>query len=301
MNNGMKRWASFAISVMALPVESHAETLVGWNFDTIPAATADLENSPQPQPLLEADLGNGAAGFTLSDLDHVGLVYSTAVSPGEVGTSIAGELNIKNFDLGGDGINDNYLFFTLTADAGNSISVNSISVELWRNGGGAPDGMAFEVSVDGGEFELFGDVQTIAESGGGAYQELTFEGGVSGATTVEIRFTPRHVNAGSTGNLHLDSLKVDGSVEGGLNGLQINSIQRLADGSVSLTWNSKPNPETSYTVFYTEDLALDRSLWNEGRNDNVPSGGAETTYVVTAEELDDPAAKRLFFVVVENF
>lgn len=84
MNNGMKRWASFAISVMALPVESHAETLVGWNFDTIPAATADLENSPQPQPLLEADLGNGAAGFTLSDLDHVGLVYSTAVSPGEV-------------------------------------------------------------------------------------------------------------------------------------------------------------------------------------------------------------------------
>jgi hypothetical protein len=40
----------------------------------------------------------------------------------------------------------------------------------------------------------------------------TFTEAVSGASTVEIRFTPRQFSAGSTGNLHIDLLRVEGAV-----------------------------------------------------------------------------------------
>jgi hypothetical protein len=291
--------SSIILSVTLLSF-GHATTLVDWDTGGIPAADGALENAEQPHPLLEAAVGNAAAGVTVSDLDHLGLVYSTAVAPGGVGTSIEGELNIKNFDTGGDGVNDNYIFLTITADAGFTVSLDSISIELWRNGGGAPDGMAFEISVDGGAFEAFGEIQTVAGVGGGVHEELTFEGSVTGANAVEIRFTPRHVDAGSTGNLHIDSLRVTGEVEGGgVPGFAVTRIERQAGGSVLLTWRSDPSPGTSYAIFFSPVLDRARIEWAEA-NDSISTGGTETTYVVGPEELNDPSAERLFFVVVEN-
>ncbi len=114
---------------------------------------------------------------------------------------------------GGDGTNNNYLFFTITADAGNELDINSIGINLWRNGGGAPNGMAFDVSIDGGAFELYDTVSVLsAAGGGGPFVPITFTEMISGANSVEIRFTPRNAGAGSTGNLHINGLNVMGSV-----------------------------------------------------------------------------------------
>ncbi|MCA9263907.1 MAG: hypothetical protein KDA60_08645 [Planctomycetales bacterium] len=203
-------WAmSLAVVLAALP--ALADPLVVWSFTGLPAQPATSENTPPSNPILPAAEANPSTGLTTTDLTHVGLVYSTAVAPGGVGTSIPGELNIKNFDVGGDG-NDNFLTYTLTADPGNVIDIDSMSVFLWRNGGGAPDGIAFDVSVDGGPFELYGDVQVASTTGGGVYDPFIFNHSITGAQSIDVRFAPRHVSAGSTGNLHILAMGVDGSV-----------------------------------------------------------------------------------------
>ncbi|MEZ5323439.1 MAG: hypothetical protein R3F19_00010 [Verrucomicrobiales bacterium] len=279
----------------------NAEVLVNWDFSGIPAADAGEENMPQPNPLLEADAANAAVGITASALDHLGLVYSTAVSPGGVGTSIEGELNIKNFDRGGDGINDNYMFFTLTAEEGKTLSITSIVIDVWRNGAGAPDGMAFDVSVDGGDFELFGDIITVDDTGGGEYVPIEFNRSITDATSVEIRFTPRNATAGSTGNLHINGLRVEGEVVtgSGLSGFAILDIANGADGSVTLTWRSKPGDDVNYTVLYSGDLAKPASDWSEA-NDSIPSAGEETTYEIPASSLPVPRPESLYFVVKQG-
>jgi len=197
--------------VLIAQVSANAAVLVDWDFSGIPAEPVGSENTPPPHPLLLSTNANAAAGLSSSDLDHVGLTYSTAVAPGGVGTSVAGELNIKNFDRGGDGINDHYIFFTLAADAGNTLNIDTLSINLWRNGGGAPNGIAFDVSVDSGPFELYDAVQTQG-TGAGVPVLREFNESITGAASVEIRFTPRNAGQGSTGNFHISGLTVEGSV-----------------------------------------------------------------------------------------
>ena len=199
------------VGLFAIPHGAGAATLIDWDFSGLPAAT--VENGALPNPILGSATANAAGGLSSSDLDHTGLLYSTAVSPGGVGTAVPGELNVKNFDQGGDGINDNYLFFTITAESGNELDINSIGINLWRNGGGAPNGMAFDVSVDGGAFELYDAISVLsAAGGGGPFVPITFTQEITGASSVEIRVTPRNAGAGSTGNLHINGLYVMGSV-----------------------------------------------------------------------------------------
>jgi hypothetical protein len=40
----------------------------------------------------------------------------------------------------------------------------------------------------------------------------TFNETISGANSVEFRFTPRNATAGSTGNIHINGLSVEGTV-----------------------------------------------------------------------------------------
>ena len=293
--------ASFAAGLATAIATAGAESLVSWDTSGIPAADSSLENAEQPHPLLAAEDANAASGLSSSDIDHIGLVYSTAVAPGGVGTSIAGELNIKNFHRRGDGINDNYLFFTLTADAGNTLTISSIVIELWRNGGGAPNGMAFDVSIDGGAFQPYASVVTVDSVGGGVYMPITFTETITGAGSIEFRFTPRNAGAGSTGNLHINALRVEGDVvpASGVPAFAITNISLNEDTTISLTWTSDPAENVTYSIYYNGDLAQPLANWGEA-NDSIPTGGTETTYVLGGLELPQPLPDDLFFIVVRN-
>ena len=189
----------------------HGAVLANWDFSNLDWSTGGGSglalNDPAPSPILEAALANTAPGVTSTDLlpsPNLHIVVNATTAPGEA--------DVRDFDYGGDGGNDNYLEFTLTGSAPGSLSIETISISQWRNGGGAVDGMAFEVSVDGGAFSLYDSIQVDPNSGNGpSFDTFTFTETISGAESVAIRFAPRHVNQGSTGNLHINGLTVTGT------------------------------------------------------------------------------------------
>ncbi len=183
---------------------SQADALVSWDFSGLDY-TGFADNSPVPNPVLTPAAAGAVAGVTVSDLTASGLTTST-------GNLIAGEGNFKNWDVGGDGVNDNYLEFTLEAPMPGGLSVDSIAITLWRNGGGAPNGIAFDVSVDGAAYALYDDVQIDANAGDMMFDTFTFDGSISGISSLGVRFTPRNAGAGSTGNLHISGLQINGAI-----------------------------------------------------------------------------------------
>lgn len=207
---------SLLLSVAAVSAgPSLGATLVNWDFSGLDWRAGQGSglalNNPAPNPILTSASANAAAGLSSSDLTpspepsglHVVINATTA----------AGEADVRDFDFGGNGSNDNYLEFTLTADVANSLNIDFISISEWRNGGGAPDGMAFDVSVDGGGFSLYDSIQVDSAAGNGpSFDTFTFNESIAGASSVVIRFTPRHVNAGSTGNIHINNIQVNGSI-----------------------------------------------------------------------------------------
>ena len=191
--------------IVALAGTVNAAAIVDWDFSGLDYTVLSNGN-PAPVPILAASDANAAAGLTSSNLTHFGL----QVSDGNV---VAGEANLREWDVGGDGANDGYLEFTLTADVAGALSVDSISISEWRNGAGAPDGMAFDVSVDGGAFALYDAIQTDSNSGlPASFDTFTFTQVIAGADSIVIRFTSRAAPGGSTGNLHINGLTVNGFV-----------------------------------------------------------------------------------------
>ena len=183
---------------------SRADALISWDFSGLDY-TAFADNSPVPNPVLTPAEANAADGLTVSDLVSSGLLTS-------VGNLIAGEGNFKNWDAGGDGVNDNYLEFTLEMPVPGGLSVDSVAITLWRNGGGAPNGIAFDVSIDGGAYALYDDVQVDPNAGDMVFDTFTFDGVVSDISSLGVRFTPRNAGGGSTGNLHISGLQVNGTL-----------------------------------------------------------------------------------------
>lgn len=186
--------------------------IVDWDFSGLDWRTGEgsgLElNDPAPNPILPAASANAAAGLTVTNLTP-----SAGLNVVVNATTAAGEADIRDFDFNGDGINENYMEFTIMADTPGTLNIDSISISQWRNGGGAVDGMAFDVSVDGGAFALYDSIQVDPNSGSGpSFDLFTFSEAIVGANTVAIRFAPRNVNQGSTGNLHVNGLQVNGSV-----------------------------------------------------------------------------------------
>ncbi|BDS08481.1 hypothetical protein NT6N_35210 [Oceaniferula spumae] len=191
---------------------SQGAVLVNWDFSGLDwrssGSTGLVTNDLAPNPILLAASSNALAGLSSTDLTP-----SASLRVVVNNTTAAGEADIRDFDFSGDGTNDNYVEFTLTADVAGTLNVDSISVSQWRNGAGAADGMAFDVSVNGGVFSLYDAVQVDANSGSGpSFDTFTFNEAIVGADTVAIRFTPRAVNEGSTGNIHVNNIQVNGSV-----------------------------------------------------------------------------------------
>jgi hypothetical protein len=196
---------------------AQSATLVDWDFSGLDWSSGGGSglalNDPAPNPILTSASANAAPGLSSSDLTP-----STGVSPNGLRivvnpTTAPGEADVRDFDFNGNGGNDNYMEFTLTADAPSTLNIDFISISEWRNGAGAPDGMAFDVSVDGGGFALYDAVQVDPNSGNGpSFDTFTFTEAITDASTVVIRFTPRNVNQGSTGNIHINNIQVGGDI-----------------------------------------------------------------------------------------
>lgn len=201
-------------------VSAQGAVLADWDFsglDWRDGQGSGLSlNDPAPNPILAAAQANAAAGLSSSDLtpspdpDGGGTQNGLAVVINA--NTGAGEADLRDFDYNGDGSAENYMEFTLTADVAGTMNIDSISISEWRNGAGAPNGMAFDVNVDGGGFALYDAVQVDADSGDFGFDTITFNEAIVGATEVVIRFTPRNAGQGSTGNIHVNGLTVNGSI-----------------------------------------------------------------------------------------
>ena len=113
-----------------------------------------------------------------------------------------------------DGVNDNYLSFTLTS-TGEPLVVDRVSISAWRNGSGAPGSYAVEVVADGGFPASFGRAQADPNSGDSAFDTFQFDGQITALTSLEIRFRPAALPGGAgTGNLHINGLKVEAGTDG---------------------------------------------------------------------------------------
>ncbi len=194
---------------------SGAAVIADWNFAGIPAVALAQENQPTANPLIASSQAGVIPGLTSSDLvpSSTGLLYSSA-NGGTTGTALPDELNLKNWDVSPNGSNNNYFVFTLSADSPGTLVFDSVSVSLWRNGGGAPNNLAWEAVVDGGAPVAIGAVQVESLSGlGQPFRTYTFSQSITGATSIELRFRPFGTGgvAGS-GNLHINDIQVQGSV-----------------------------------------------------------------------------------------
>ncbi len=197
---------------------TEAATLIDWDFSSLDWRTGQgsglATNDLAPNPILGSTFGNAAAGLSVTDLipstgpnveDNLKVVVNA--------TTAAGEADVRDFDYGGNGTNENYLEFTITAAVPGSLTIETISISQWRNGAGAVDGVAFEVSVNGEAFSLYDAIQIDSDAGNGpAFETFTFTETVAGADSVAVRYAPRAVNQGSTGNLHINNIQVTGTV-----------------------------------------------------------------------------------------
>jgi len=131
-----------------------------------------------------------------------------------------GELNLQKWDGDGgtscgtnhDGVNDNYISFVVTPSSG-PIDVTRLSVSVWRNGSGAPGTYRMEVVVDGGAPQAFGSAAQDAATGTGNFNWFHFDGQVTTASSLEVRFRPAASSGGQgTGNLHINDLRVEQGV-----------------------------------------------------------------------------------------
>ena len=127
--------------------------------------------------------------------------------------------------------------------------------------------------------------QNITPDGGSDLVSFKIDGGVAG----EI-YTVYGTSNGSGPLIGVATFDSD------LTNLSIISITH--DGTdVELTWVSNPAPSTEYTIFVTTDLSLPIGDWSD-INDGIPTGGATTTYSITAAELG--GVDKIFFAVQEN-
>ncbi|MDT8391381.1 MAG: PEP-CTERM sorting domain-containing protein [Lentisphaeria bacterium] len=261
------------IACLALASSASAATLISWDFSNIvdanQPATGTVVTNVNSGILLDSSLGNAATGLSTSHLLGGGnLIYSD-------GNDADGELNVKGWDgdssSGGDGINDGWMQFTLTAGASNTISLTGLSISSWRNGPAAPDDMIFHVDVDSAGLTQFGSTQLDSGSGDGTFATYSFTDLITGASEIEIRFAPvgpSAENGRGDGNLHINALTVSGSV--------------VTPSTISLDLNSTNSGDINLAV---GDNEFDFNATNGG-------SGLDADYLIVAGGGGGGAAKR---------
>jgi len=137
------------IAAFAVAVTTQAAVISDWSFANVTGLVPDADIAVGTTLIAAAD-NTVATGITSTDLLSGGsLKYENA-------GGVAGELNLKNFHITADPGRGEF-YYTLTADAGKAINVNSLTMTSLRNGGGAPNYLEWFVSVDGAAFESYGD------------------------------------------------------------------------------------------------------------------------------------------------
>jgi hypothetical protein len=201
-------------------------TLADWDFTNAsnPASPGNPVVIAPGTALLSSTEVATAAGITSTDIITHSIWEGDACGPTGLehspgGLVPVGELNLQKWDgdinstcgVNHDGVNDNYIAFELSA-GGSAFNVDEISISLFRNGAGAPSKLAMEVSVDGAPAVPFG--AAIDTSATSPFAWHTFNGSISSATTVEVRFVPARGSFGTsgTGNIHIDGWVVLGSL-----------------------------------------------------------------------------------------
>lgn len=194
-----KQLLSLGFSVAAMTATSQAAVIADWDYSNVTGLVADADIAPSTSLIGSAD-NAVASGITSSDLTSGGsLRYENA-------NGTAGELNLKNFHItSGDGRGS--FSFTLTADAGKTIDISSLTMSTYRNGSGAPSQLQWFVTVDGGLEQEYGTEQ-VGQTGG--FDTDTFSEAITGASSVKFEF--RLDNATGNGNIHFNDIQVNGDI-----------------------------------------------------------------------------------------
>ena len=189
-------------SAFAFTVPSGAAVLADWTFTgNNPADHTENENASGVVVADAATYVTTLAGVTSTDLVGSGTaLFSNGTAGGA--PVYQNEINVRGFGNATGGYE-----FTLTPTSG-TINITGISIDLWRNGAGAPDTMIFEANVDGGGFAAFGSSSVESNTGDEVFRTHNFSGDITGSSIV-LRFTASN----NTGNIHINDIQVTGDFD----------------------------------------------------------------------------------------
>lgn len=214
--------------------------------------------------------------------------------PGGGSTDAGGEFNVQgylnqtNFDssLTDAIVAEDYLSFKVMPIEGLSMTLDTVQVNLWRNGAGAAEQYAILTSLDGFvATEAIGTVSAF-DTGIDNQHQLTgqYQGGQATTGAVEIRIYGWDANGGS-GNTHFNAVSMTAS----FTGMPLTPVAPvgalLLDGhftqletgilALELTGRDNTNPETPEydTLHVVGDAVLDGELEIALGEDFIPSAG----------------------------
>lgn len=225
--------AAFAVAVV---VTSQAAVISDWSFANVTGLVPDA-TLPVGSTLMGSSDNIVAAGITSTDLISGGTLRY------ENGGGENNELNLKNFHITADPGRGEF-YYTLTAAAG-QLYVTSLTMTSRRNGNGAPDNLKWWVSIDGGDFEVYGTEVTgvpIAEVQNSFVQSIT------GVTSVTFKFLLDATT--KNGNIHFNQFQVQGSVGDpavlppSILSFSSDSTNVFSGESVTLSWSTDDTEDT---------------------------------------------------------
>jgi hypothetical protein len=220
----MKRTALHLLTAAVLGASASGATLVDWSFTglTNPAHATTNVVVPAGNVIAASSYATTTSGLTAGAIvSGTNSVYTTRIAWSNGNSVASGELNLQNWDYTGtagsagtsgsvgDSTPDNWLQFSMTADAGQTIALTGISMSAWRNGAGAPEFYRWFYSTDSGSsWTTFGDLYTEDTAGLGSPFEVSNYSGSVTAPSLLLRFAP----TGGSGNIHIDDIVVTGAM-----------------------------------------------------------------------------------------
>lgn len=183
----------------AAATSSQAAVIADWDFSGVTGSepSADI---PVGTTLIASTASGAVSGISSTDLLSGGSLRYEAAG------GAAGELNLKNFHIT-TGAGRGSFAFTLTADAGKTISVDNLTMSSYRNGGGAPNKLQWFVTVDAGPEEEYGTSTTGNVT---SFASNTFTESITGASSVKFEFRLDGVTG--NGNIHFNDIQINGAV-----------------------------------------------------------------------------------------
>lgn len=181
-------------SILALTAMSNAAVLADWTFTGYDAL--DHAEDATADGVVVADAATYVT--TLAGVSSTDLVGFGTATFSNASASLD-ELNVRRINDGAGSLD-----FTISVSSG-TFNLTELSVDLWRNGGGAPGTYLIEANADGAGFVQFGSNSVEANSGDSTFRTHTFTGDVSGSSIV-VRLS----GLGGVGNVHINDIQASG-------------------------------------------------------------------------------------------